>query len=204
GKSVRQRTIKPLGRKDVLAASGELDRLVASIARHAERSIILSDIDAGRIAAHRIGGPLLFGRLWDRLGIGEVLNNLLEGRQFGFAVERAVFVATLHRLFVSGSDRSCVDWMQSYAIDGAEDLALHQFYRAMAWLGEEIGEGRTTTDAVEEALYRHRQPLFGEVSVAFFDTTSLWFEGRGGKSLGKRGHSKDYRPHLNQVVLGIV
>ncbi|WP_055726006.1 hypothetical protein [Acidiphilium sp. JA12-A1] len=88
GKSVRQRTIKPLGRKDVLAASGELDRLVASIARHAERSIILSDIDAGRIAAHRIGAPLLFGRLWDRLGIGEVLNHLLKGRQFGFAVER--------------------------------------------------------------------------------------------------------------------
>ena len=58
GKSVRQRTIKPLGRKDVLAASGELDRLVGSIARHAERSIILSDIDAGRIAAHRIDGGL--------------------------------------------------------------------------------------------------------------------------------------------------
>src|SRR5512132_2508045 len=56
----------------------------------------------------------------------------------------------------------------------------------------------------EEALYRHRQPLLGEVSVAFFDSTSLWFEGRGGASLGQRGHSKDYRPHLNQVVLGIV
>ena len=66
GKTVRQRTIKALGRKDVLAASGELDRLAASIARHAERSIILSDIDAGRIAARRIGGPLLFGRLWQR------------------------------------------------------------------------------------------------------------------------------------------
>src|SRR5690606_39411913 len=61
---------KALGRKDVLAASGELDRLAASIARHAERSVILSDIDAGRIAARRIGGPLLFGRLWQRLEIG--------------------------------------------------------------------------------------------------------------------------------------
>jgi hypothetical protein len=51
GKKVRQRTIKALGRKDVLAASGELDRLAASIARHAERSVILSDIDAGKIEA---------------------------------------------------------------------------------------------------------------------------------------------------------
>jgi hypothetical protein len=44
----------------------------------------------------------------------------------------------------------------------------------------------------------------GEVSVAFFDTTSLWFEGAGGERLGQRGHSKDYRGHLIQVVLGIV
>jgi len=211
GKSVRQRTIKPLGRKDVLAASGELDRLVASIARHAERSIILSDIDAGRIAAHRIGGPLLFGRLWDRLGIGEVLNNLLEGRQFGFAVERAVFVATLHRLFVSGSDRSCVDWMQSYAIDGAEDLALHHFYRAMAWLGEELGDRqagalapRCVKDVIEEQLFERRRDLFTDLSLVFMDTTSLSFYGEGGETLGRRGHSKDYRPDLAQMILALV
>ena len=211
GKSVRQRTIKPLGRKDVLAASGELDRLVASIARHAERSIILSDIDAGRIAAHRIGGPLLFGRLWDWLGIGKVLNNLLEGRQFGFAVERAVFVATLHRLFVSGSDRSCVDWMQSYAIDGAEDLALHHFYRAMAWLGEELGDRqagalapRCVKDVIEEQLFERRRDLFTDLSLVFMDTTSLSFYGEGGETLGRRGHSKDYRPDLAQMILALV
>src|SRR3569833_3594280 len=60
------------------------------------------------------------------------------------------------------------------------------------------------TDAIEEALYRHRQPLLGELSVAFFDTTSLYFEGRGGATLGQRGFSKNFRPQLHQVVLGIV
>jgi transposase len=40
--------------------------------------------------------------------------------------------------------------------------------------------------------------------VAFFDTTSLCFEGQGGATLGQRGFSKDYRPQLHQVVLGIV
>jgi transposase len=50
----------------------------------------------------------------------------------------------------------------------------------------------------------HRQPLFGAVSIAFLDTTSLWFEGAGGESLGQYRHSKDYRGHLKQVVLGIV
>src|SRR4249919_963451 len=122
GKTVRQRTIKALGRKDALIASGELDRLTASIARHSDRNMILSDISAGRISALRIGGPLLFARLWERLGIGDVLEEVLAGRRFGFAVERAVFVASLHRLFVSGSDRGCIDWMKSYAIERAGDL----------------------------------------------------------------------------------
>jgi len=211
GKTVRQRTIKALGRKDVLAASGELDRLAASIARHAERSVILSDIDAGRIAARRIGGPLLFGRLWDRLGIAEVLGDLLENRGFEFAVERAVFVATLHRLFVSGSDRACIDWMRSYAIDGVEDLSLHHFYRAMAWLGEEIEEKaegalvpRCVKDVIEEKLFERRRDLFTDLSLVFMDTTSLSFYGAGGETLGKRGHSKDFRPDLAQMVLALV
>jgi hypothetical protein len=211
GKTVRQRTIKALGRKDVLAASGELDRLAASIARHAERSVILSDIDAGRIAARRIGGPLLFGRLWERLGIGKVLGDLLDKRGFEFAVERAVFVATLHRLFVSGSDRACIDWMQSYAIDGVEDLSLHHFYRAMAWLGEEIEEKaegalvpRCVKDVIEEKLFDRRRDLFTDLSLVFLDTTSLSFYGAGGEVLGKRGHSKDFRPDLAQMVLALV
>ena len=59
GETVRQRTVKALGRKDALAAGGELDRLAASIVRHSEHSLILSDIDAGRIESRRIGGPFL-------------------------------------------------------------------------------------------------------------------------------------------------
>ena len=51
----------------------------------------------------------------------------------------------------------------------------------MPWLGEEIADGRTTTDLIEEDLYRRRQELFGEISIAFFDTTSLYFEGAGGR-----------------------
>lgn len=211
GKTVRQRTIKALGRKDALVASGELDRLAASIARHSERSLILSDIDAGRIASRRIGGPLLFGRLWERLGIGTVLEELLAGRQFGFAVERAVFAATLHRLFVSGSDRDCADWIADYAIAGSEGLALHHFYRAMAWLGEELEEKakgalapRCVKDVIEEKLFAQHRDLFTDLSLVFMDTTSLSFYGTGGETLGKRGHSKDYRPDLAQMILALV
>src|SRR5215469_15444461 len=145
GGRIRQRIIRALGRKDVLLASAELDRLAASLVRHCDRAVILSDMEAGRIACTRIGGPLLFGRLWERLGIAEVLGELLASRGFEFApglrrgrLERAVFASVLHRLFVSGSDRSCDKWMTDYRIEGTDGLQLHHLYRAMAWLGEEI------------------------------------------------------------------
>ena len=194
--------------------SGALDRLLQSLGRHCERSIILSDIAAGTIACRRIGAPLLFGRLWQRVGIADVLHNRLAGRGFEFDVERAIFVTVLHRIMVSGSDRACERWMEDYEIRGAEGLALHHLYRAMAWLGEELPDAeqagatpfapRCVKDQIEEELFARRRDLFSELSVVFMDTTSLCFHGRGGETLGRRGHSKDHRPDLNQMLLAVV
>jgi hypothetical protein len=175
--------------------------LVASAARHSRRSILLSRFYRGELAELRrvsIGPDLVFGRLWRETGCAEVIRALLVGRRFGFDVERAIYLTVMHRLMVSGSDRHASRWHQGFRIPGAEELTLDHAYRAMIWLGEEIADGRTTTDAIEEDLYRHRQELFGEVSIAFFDTTSLYFEGAGGQTLGQFGHSKDYRPHLGR------
>jgi hypothetical protein len=148
GAAVRQRVIANLGRADELAASGALASLIASGAKLTDQVLLIHALDADEgalsVAARRIGGPLLFGRIWDRLGIGAVLDDLLKERAFEFPVERAVFVAALHRLFVSGSDRDCSSWMEDYDIPGAEGLDLDHFYRAMAWLrgtGGEAGWG---------------------------------------------------------------
>ena len=206
----KQRIIRNLGRKEAVLASGALDRLVASIGRFAERSLVLRAIEEGdtRFEVRRIGAPLLFGRLWEETGCRAVLSHLLTGRGFGFDVERAVFVAVLHRLMVSGSDRSCAHWMADYAIPGAEGLTLHRFYRAMAWLGEEIEPGdlapRCVKDLIEEALFERRRDLFSDLGVVFMDTTSLSFEGAGGETLGAHGYSKDHRPDLKQMILAIV
>jgi len=39
--------------------------------------------------------------------------------------------------------------------------------------------------------------------LVFFDTTSIYFEGHGGQTLGRYGHSKDHRPDLRQMIVGI-
>jgi hypothetical protein len=136
--TVRQSVIATLGRTDELAASGALASLLASGARFCDQVLLIEaskNDDAFALSAKRIGGPLLFGRLWEELGIQNVLSDLLKERAFEFAVERAIFTATLHRLFVSGSDRDCVSWMGDYDIPGNAGLALHHFYRAMGWAG---------------------------------------------------------------------
>jgi hypothetical protein len=207
-----QRVIKALGRRDQVENSEMLDGLIASAARHSRRSIVLSSFYRGEMAELRrssIGPDLVFGHLWRETGCQAVLHQHLAGRCFGFDAERAIYLTVLHRLMVSGSDRHASTWQQTLEIPGVEDLTLNHAYKAMAWLGEAIGgddsgQTRHCTDAIEEALYQHRKSLFGAISVAFFDTTSLYFEGDGGATLGQRGHSKDFRPQLAQVVLGIV
>jgi DDE family transposase len=216
GGRVKQRILRNLGRKDEVDHRGDLDRLARSAARLAQRSLLLSALDEGsapRLACQRIGPPLLFARLWRDTGCSAVLHELLRGRGFGFAVERAIFLTVLHRLMVSGSDRACEQWREDYRIEGVEALQLHHLYRAMAWLGEELPEteqtGRTLAprcikDLVEERLFAHRRDLFSDLSVVFMDTTSLYFEGEGGAELGARGHSKDHRPQLNQMIVGVI
>ena len=63
---------------------------------------------------------------------------------------------------------------------------------------------RTVKDLIEEQVFARRRDLFSELSVVFLDTTSLSFTGAGGETLGARGYSKDHRPDLMQMVVGVV
>src|SRR3954471_19428209 len=107
----RQHVIATLGRADELAASGALASLLASGARLCDQVMLLSalerDVEGLRLSTRRIGGPLLFERLWEQTGCAAVIRELLAGRGFELDVERAIFATVLHRLFASGSDRAC-------------------------------------------------------------------------------------------------
>jgi hypothetical protein len=214
---VRQRVLTTLGRLDELRRSGNLDGLLASGARFAEHVLLLTAHRNGQVPivqSHRIGPTLIFERLWRETGCQQVLRDLLGPRHFEFSVERAVFLTILHRLCATGSDRAGQRWKDDYLIDGAEELELHQMYRTMAWLGDQLPVAqppdrlalvpRCTKDVIEERLFARRSDLFSELDIVFFDTTSLYFEGEGGATVGQYGHSKDHRPDLHQMVVGVV
>jgi hypothetical protein len=213
----RQRVIATLGRLDRLRQSGQLEGLLASGAKFCESVLLLAAHRRGEtteMRTWRTGPALIFERLWQQTGCRQTIERLLQGRKFEFSVERAVFLTVLHRLLISGSDRAAEQWKAGFAVEGIERLGLHHLYRAMAWLGEVLPQpeqqGRTpfaprcTKDLVEERLFAYRRDLFSELELVFFDTTSMYFEGEGGDSLGQYGHSKDHRPDLKQMVVAVV
>ena len=217
GAQVRQQVIATLGRIEDLRDSGQLERLLRSGARFAAKAIVVNAFAEGAVtadAARRIGPALVFERLWEETGCRKVIEDLAGSRKHGFPLERAVFLTVLHRLFAGGSDRAADRWREDYAIDGVADIDLHHLYRAMAWLGEELSKDqqdgatlfapRCLKDVVEEELFARRRDLFSTLDLVFMDTTSLYFEGDGGQTLGQRGFSKDHRPDLDQMILAVL
>ena len=97
-------------------------------------------------------------------------------------------------------------------------LDLQHFYRTMGWLGEPLPADQQPTDSeksqplgprlrkdlIEEALFQRRRDLFSGLRMVFLDTTSIYFEGQGGATLGQRGYSKDHRPDLKQMIVVVV
>ena len=214
GAKTRQSVIATLGRVDELEAAGKLDALLRSGARLCETAMLVSSLREGTldaVASLRIGAPLVFGRLWEETGCRAVVEKLVGDRAFEFPIERAIFATVLHRLMVSGSDRACERWLEAYRIDGTKGLELHHLYRAMTWLGEALKDQsgatrapRRSKDLIEEMLFDRRRSLFTDLSVVLFDTTSFYFHGAGGATLGRHGKSKDHRPDLRQVIVGVV
>ena len=214
---VVQRVRHRLGRLDQLHASGQVDTLLKSLGRFSDKLLVLDAHARGDSIPTQtltVGPALIVERLWQECGIADVLTKVLAPRRFDFSVERAIFLTVLHRLMAPGSDRAAERWRHDYAIPGTADLDLHHLYRAMAWLGEALPTAqqtaatpfapRTTKDLIEEALFARRRDLFSRLDVVFFDTTSLYFHGAGGETLGRHGHSRDHRPDLKQMVVGMV
>src|SRR5450759_3640286 len=161
-----------------------------------------------RDAIRRLIGSLTWALdgLWRRLGLPEILARALRGRRLDPAVERTLFALVANRALDPASKLSCAAWAsERAAIPGLADLSDDQCYRAMDWLLQIEAE-------IAQQVYWSTATLLNlEVDLLFFDTTSTYFETdeadppSDGAPRGFRtfGHSKDHRPDLPQVVIGL-
>jgi transposase len=197
-----------LGREDRLDREG-LRRLVSSINRY------LGDLDdhdgAGDVlvevgdaltvvGARPMGTAWLLDGLWSQLGVGSALARVLGNRRFTTDVERVLFALVANRAIDPVSKLAAAEWAShDVAISGLESMDEDQAYRAMDLLID------ADTDAsVQEAVFFAVADLLNlEVDLLFFDTTSTYFETEDVDEFRRFGKSKDSRPDLPQIVIGL-
>jgi len=157
------------------------------------------------IAARRLGGVWALDGLWDQLGIRPALSKLAAGRRFTTDVERVVFALVANRALEPTSKLAATQWVAERAwIGGLEQVSDDACYRAMDWLLD-------VADELAEQTYWATADLLNlEVDLLFFDTTSTYFEtdtadlsGEAVVGFRSYGKSKDHRPDLPQVVIGM-
>jgi len=198
GGKVRQQVIASLGRRDRLIASGELDGLLRSLAKFSDNLRVVEAVRTSGLAARtaRQWGPaLVFGRLWEKQALPDLLLALSQERKFEFSVERAIFAMALQRLCAPGSDLAGSEWIKTVEVPGFEGLALQHFYRTAVFLAG-------VRQDLESRLFHRDLNLFNQtLDVVFIDTTSLYCYRGTETEWRKRGYSRDHRPDLPQWVL---
>jgi transposase len=147
-----------------------------------------------------LGGAFLLRKLWERLGLEKVLTESLGKRDFLSPIEWAIFAMVVNRALAPDSKRGVEEWVkEDVALGNPEPISLQHLYRAMDFLldnGEEIQK---------EVFFATADLLHLEVDLLFFDTTSTYSERDEEDEEGfkRYGHSKDHRPDLPQVVIGL-
>ena len=201
GKRTKQRLICSLGRLDKLQAGHSVEQLVSSLSKFSKEVIVIRKHREGSLRAEwsKIWGPvLIFERLWEESGLGEIMVRLAEGRRHSFDIGRVIFSLILNRLFSPGSELATARWVEEVYGDGFSSLELQHFYRALDFL-------ETYKEKIEEELFARSRDLFDtHLDLIFFDTTSIYFEGEGPEGLAEYGHSKDHRSDRKQIIVGVV
>lgn len=131
---------------------------------------------------HTIGPELIFGALFDRLGFNVIPDEML----------RHIIIA---RLAYPVSKLKTVDYLQRYR---GIQKSVDEIYLFLDRLASRHKE------KVEAIAYEHSKKRLGQISVVFYDMTTLYFEAEDEDDLRKIGFSKDGKFQHPQIMLGLL
>lgn len=145
-----------------------------------------------------LGGAYVLRKLWERLGLEKVISEALAQREFASPVEWAIFAMVSNRALAPDSKRRVEEWVrEDVALGNPEPISLQHLYRAMDFLLEH-------EERVQREVFYQTADLFNlEVDLLFFDTTTTYVESDEEDEFRRYGYSKDKRPDLPQVVIGL-
>jgi hypothetical protein len=207
GNSVAE-VLHSFGREDCLDRDS-LTRLVGSISRYLGTAAPDDDREGlSLVSSRRLGGAWALDGLWRRVGIDKTIVALAGGRRLDATrIERVLFALVANRALEPSSKLAATRWVAERAfVAGLDEVSDDACYRAMDWLLE------IEPDLATAVYWSVADLLNLEVDLLFFDTTSTYFEtetadepAEEGATVGFRtfGKSKDHRPDLPQVVIGM-
>ena len=209
-----------------------LARLVSSISRvlgdtGTNASGVSGDVQI--IDSRRLGGAFVLDQMWDRLGISSALRGAAKGRRLDAdAVERICFALVAQRCLEPASKLAAVSWARErVALVDCPDFDDDAAYAAMDFLLAALPE------IAERIFSSTSNLLNLSCDIIFVDTSSTYFErdvadAEADLDLAKSAeenaelaassdasgpeeratrrfnkHSKDHRPDLPQIVLGM-
>lgn len=198
GGKVRQVVVANLGRLDELRDGG-LDRLVEGLTRFSRYQAVKDRASAPEASWAKSWGPaLVFGRLWEELGLPAILERLLGDTAAVSDYPEAVFAMVLNRLCDPASKLRVSEWVETVYRPEWASLELQHFYRALDFLTEGKSE-------IETAVYDRASDLFNlSLDLVLWDTTTTYFEGRAAEGLAEFGFSKDKRTDRVQIMVGVL
>ncbi len=203
GKGSTTRNIANLGNIEKFQ-SQDIASLIDGLIRlfELDRYALSEDIEILESLEH--GTIVLWRKLWEELGLSEIIARQVrvKEKQVALEVEKYIELMVVNRCVDPLSKLGATRWVERTcykAMNGYADLSLdvNHFYRSMDYF-------LRRKDEIELAIFKRLRNLFSvNVKLTFYDITSSYFYSDN-CPIGENGYSRDKRPDLEQIVIGVV
>jgi len=203
GKGSTTRNIANLGNIEKFQ-SRDITSLIDGFIRlfELDRYALSGDIEIVESLEH--GTILLWRKLWDELGLSDIIERKVcsKEKQVALDVGKYIELMVVNRCVDPLSKLGATRWVERTcykAMKGYADLSLdvNHFYRSMDYFLRH-------KDEIELAIFKRLRNLFSvNVKLTFYDITSSYFYSDN-CPIGENGYSRDKRPDLEQIVIGVV
>jgi transposase len=166
-----------------------------------DSDVVAVHTDQVSLEKAREAGPVHVGhQMWQRLGLGEIL------QQIGLSARARLLseVMVLNRLVAPCSEHAMPTWVERTALSDILRVDLGELSDTALY--RNLDRLHPKRHVIEAALAQREKSLFNlDDTYYLYDLTSTYFEGQCQKNpQAQRGYSRDHRPDCKQVVVGLV
>jgi len=203
GKGSTTRNIANLGNIKRFS-NKDIDSLIDGLIKifKVEKYALSEDVEI--LESLEYGSIILWRKLWDKMGLSQMVRSQFRQKKMKVKLEAEKYIEMMvvNRCVDPLSKLGATRWIERTCYKAMKDynelpLDVEYFYRSMDYL-------LAIKDELEFALFEKMKTLFSiNVKLTFYDITSTFFHSTS-CPITANGHSRDSRPDLEQIVIGVV